>query len=146
MVASLSNTLAYSTTFDVVAFQRGRDGEPLPVLTVTKGEFRQVGAAQESEPPSNDHIFKMQWGLDAKYITPSVLESIVTPMQCDKIGLTQTDKVKALYAACACYIDASVREIQEKGLVVHEDHRAQLFRWMANFVKSSSATLFSAAR
>ncbi|RYP74743.1 hypothetical protein DL771_002807 [Monosporascus sp. 5C6A] len=135
VVASLSDTFAYSTTFDIVAFQKGQNGERLPVLTVTNGEFRQVGATQELEQAGNDHIFKMQWGLDSNYITSDVLESIVTPMQCDTIGLTQVDKVRALYTACACYIDASTREIQEKGLTVSEDHRAQLFKWMTSFVK-----------
>lgn len=134
-VASLRDTFAYSTAFDVVAFQKSQDGEPLPVLTVTNGEFRQVGATREPAQAGNDHLYKMQWGLDAQSITADVLESIVTPMQCDKIGLTQVDKVKALYSACAYYIDVSTREIQENGLTVSDDHRAQLFKWMTSFVK-----------
>lgn len=134
VVADLSDNFAYSSTFDIVAFQKGQDGEPLPVLTVTKGEFRQVGAAQQSEQGGNDHIFKMQWGLDAKSITADILESVVTPMQCDKVGLTQVEKVEALYTACAHYITTSVQEIQEKAMTVVDDHRAQLFRWMTKFV------------
>ncbi|KAH9883278.1 polyketide synthase [Xylariomycetidae sp. FL2044] len=136
-VASLRDTFAYSTYFDVVAFQKGQDGQQVPILTLTNGEFRQVGATQEPEPEGNNHLYKMEWGLDSKSITPDILESIVTPMQCDKIGLTQVDKVKALYAACAYYINASTREIQEKGLTVSDDHRAQLFKWMTSFVKGA---------
>jgi hypothetical protein len=51
VVADLSNTCSYSTGFDLVAFQKGRDGEPVPVLTVTRGGFRQIRVRQESEIP-----------------------------------------------------------------------------------------------
>lgn len=135
-VADLKDTFDHSTGFDVVAFQKGQNGEHVPVLSVSNGEFRQVGATVSEEGDSHQNIFKMEWGLDAKSITSNVLESIVTPMQCDKIGLTQADKVQALYAACARYIDTSTAEIQAKGLAVVNDHRAQLFKWMTSFIKS----------
>jgi hypothetical protein len=73
--------------------------------------------------------------LYAGSITPAVLEAAVTPRQCDRLGLTQIDKVEALSAASAFYIDTTAREIREKAVVISNDHRAQLFKWMTNFVE-----------
>ncbi|RYP61834.1 hypothetical protein DL770_009703 [Monosporascus sp. CRB-9-2] len=138
VVSDTFDTFSHSTNYNLVAFQEDVSGNPRPVLTVTKGEVRIIAASDDSTSVSENNIFKLEWGLDVRSVTPDVLECIATPLQCDEAGLSQADKLGALHAACARYIDWSIRDIKERGLTIPNDHRSNLFQWMVDYIKSSA--------
>jgi acyl transferase domain-containing protein/NADPH:quinone reductase-like Zn-dependent oxidoreductase/phospholipid N-methyltransferase len=135
VLAELANTSSNFTNFNVSVFQRDSDGRRRPVMTVTNGEFRIVGASvQSSRESDTNNIFKVEWGLDASSVTADLLESLETPLQCTEAGMSQAEKIAALHSACTRYMERAVKEIEKRGLTVPDDHRANLFRWILQFI------------
>jgi acyl transferase domain-containing protein len=96
VVCDLKTTFASSSNFDIAAFQENSGHEFIPVLTISDGEVRVVGASQETSKARSDNIFKMQWGLDMSSVKAEALESVVIPLQSDEIGVTPAEKTVAL--------------------------------------------------
>lgn len=137
VVCDLTNTFSKSSEFDIVVYQPSARNLFQPVLTISNGEMRDVGASQELSRSRSDNIFKMQWGLDKSLVTSAALESIVTTLQSDEAGMSPAEKAAALDLVCTRFIGWSVREVEQRGLTIQHDYRERLFSWMQSL--SSSA-------
>ena len=139
VVCKLSDVVTTSSLFSVLVFQKDSTGEPYPVLTMEKGELRNIGTSSKmSRTSENSNIFKMQWGLDARSIRPETLDSVTITLQSTQVGMSQMEKAASINSACARYIDLCVKEMKGQESTILQDHRAHLFRWMTGFVNSDA--------
>lgn len=136
-MCDLANTFANSSNFDIVAYQASASNLFQPVLTISDGEMRGIGALQETSRSGIDNVFKMQWGLDKSSITSTALESIVTGLQSDEAGMSPAEKAAALDSACTNFIELSMREVEQRGLTIQDDYRKSLFLWMQSLTNST---------
>lgn len=136
VVTDLRNTFSQSTEFDLVIIQESPGGKSQPVLTISNGELRVVGAIEEDAQGSSGNVFKMEWGLDASSITADELESVVLPLQCEEAGMTPDEFFALLNAACTRYIEWTVKRIRQGELKVPSDYRTDCYAWMTGLVES----------
>ncbi|KAM0251871.1 hypothetical protein ACHAQJ_007984 [Trichoderma viride] len=135
-LCNLSDVFANSTSFNTAVFQTVESSESRCVLTMDGGEIRVVGESQAPQKPINDNIFKMEWGLDSSSITAEMLELAHVPLQSDEVGISQAEKVNLTSIACARYIDWAVKEMNDRGLAVKDDHRANWWKLLERFASS----------
>ncbi|KAL7917758.1 hypothetical protein ACQKWADRAFT_331646 [Trichoderma austrokoningii] len=105
------------------------------------GEIRVVRESQTTEALGNDNVFKMEWGVDSSSITPEMLERVHIPLQSDDAGIMQVEKVNLTFVACARYIDWAIKEMNERGLTIIDDHRVNWWRLLENFAASDIGKL-----
>ncbi|KAI5865300.1 putative polyketide synthase [Durotheca rogersii] len=136
-VTDLRNTYSQSSNFDVVVIQDGPSGNQQPVVTISNGEVRIVGASQEDSQTSGGNAFNVEWGLDVSSITAEDLESAVLPIKSNGIRVELAEKAAILDSASARYIGWATKKIREGGLTIKSDYRASYFSWMVSFIESN---------
>ncbi|KAE8149048.1 steroid monooxygenase [Aspergillus avenaceus] len=95
----------------------------------------------EDTAPVEEDTFGQATSVGGVPVTAEMLESVVMPMQSDDIRMSAAEKFNVGSAACARYIDWAVKEVQDRGLVLKQDHRVHWWKVMQKFVKSESGRM-----
>ena len=100
-------------------------------------------AGMDFSPPAsankvNQEILGQNGSANGLPVTAQALESIILPLQSDKVGMSPAEKFNHISAASARYIDWAVKEVQERRLAVKQDYRAHWWKVLRDFVNSES--------